>query len=106
MPWVSSGLKTSQNLNIYRDPGTVPRSLPCRTKQLEIGKIVQDLKAQTMTLCFDGLLTPGEAELVLKFGGCLNDKLAGLYRSKYTVGKHKQSYDLVILCVQLRSTCP
>lgn len=44
-----------------------------------------DSIAQTVALCFARALPVGEAELCLKFEGLINDKLAGLYRSKYTV---------------------
>lgn len=48
-------------------------------------KTESDPKAQTVTLCFEKALKVGEATLHLKFEGCINDKLAGLYQSKYTV---------------------
>lgn len=44
-----------------------------------------DSKAQTVALCFEQELPVGEIQLCLAFGGSINDKLAGLYRSKYTV---------------------
>lgn len=44
-----------------------------------------DAKAQTVTLCFGTELPVGKVRLELKFEGSINDKLAGLYRSKYTV---------------------
>ncbi|CAN0321806.1 unnamed protein product [Pylaiella littoralis] len=47
-------------------------------------KTEYDAKAQTVTLCFEEALGVGEVKLHLKFEGSINDKLAGLYRSKYT----------------------
>lgn len=48
-------------------------------------KTEYDSTAQTVTLCFGEELPAGEVKLHLKFEGSINDKLAGLYRSKYTV---------------------
>ena len=48
-------------------------------------KTEYDATAQTVTLCFGEELPAGEIKLNLKFEGSINDKLAGLYRSKYTV---------------------
>ena len=42
-------------------------------------------ESQQTTLNLDTPLKPGDAELQIKFVGCLNDKMAGFYRSKYTV---------------------
>lgn len=54
-------------------------------KVLPTAKTEYDAKAQTVTLCFGEELPAGEVRLRLKFEGSINDKLAGLYRSKYTV---------------------
>ncbi len=48
-------------------------------------KTEYDSEAQTVTLCFGEELPAGEVNLRLAFEGSINDKLAGLYRSKYTV---------------------
>ncbi|CAM9804683.1 unnamed protein product, partial [Laminaria digitata] len=53
-------------------------------RQIPTIKTVSDPKAQTVTLCFAEPLPVGEVQLQLKFEGYINDKLAGLYRSKYT----------------------
>lgn len=48
-------------------------------------KTESDPEAQTVTLCFKDKLPVGDVKLRLKFEGSINDKLAGLYRSKYMV---------------------
>lgn len=52
--------------------------------KVEAIKTELDSKAQTVALCFGRALPVGEVQLCLKFEGLINDKLAGLYRSKYT----------------------
>ena len=54
-------------------------------RQVSVVKTECDHKAQTVTLCFEEKLPEGEVQLLVKFDGSINDKLAGLYRSKYTV---------------------
>ena len=54
-------------------------------RQVPTIKTASDPKAQTVTLFFAEALTVGAVKLQLKFEGYINDKLAGLYRSKYTV---------------------
>ncbi|CAN0229581.1 unnamed protein product [Ectocarpus sp. 6 AP-2014] len=53
-------------------------------KKLSTARTEYDSKAQTVTLCFGEALPVGGVKLELGFEGSINDKLAGLYRSKYT----------------------
>ena len=49
-----------------------------------------DQKAEKLIINFSDEIKPGEYKLFIEFEGVLNDKLAGFYRSKYTVdGKEK-----------------
>lgn len=50
----------------------------------------QDVAAQKASFVFDKELGVGEASLSLGFTGVLNDDLAGLYRSAYTVRGEKR----------------
>lgn len=54
-------------------------------EQVSAVRTEADAKAQTVTICFGRDLPVGDVQLHIKFEGCINDKLAGLYRSKYTV---------------------
>src|SRR3989344_5043082 len=46
-------------------------------------KISYDKKAETVTFSFNRPLPKGRGELRLRFGGILNDKMRGFYRSSY-----------------------
>lgn len=53
-------------------------------------KISYDEKAETVTFHFPKPLLKGKGELDLKFGGTLNDRMRGFYRSRYEVeGKER-----------------
>eukprot|EP00752_Nemacystus_decipiens_P015740 g14052.t1 len=58
--------------------------LDAGSKALPTKRTEYDATAQTVTLCFGEELPAGEVQLRVKFEGSINDKLAGLYRSKYT----------------------
>ncbi|KAF6036203.1 NPEPPS [Bugula neritina] len=52
-------------------------------KELE-AKVELDAEAETATFTFPEALPQGQATLSVQFTGCLNDKMKGFYRSKYT----------------------
>ncbi|CAM9121076.1 unnamed protein product [Discosporangium mesarthrocarpum] len=52
--------------------------------QVDARSIEYDLESQTVTFHFPQELPVGDAQLQLEFQGEISDKLAGLYRSKYT----------------------
>ncbi|KAF6022782.1 hypothetical protein EB796_018912 [Bugula neritina] len=52
-------------------------------KELE-AKVELDAEAETATFTFPEALPQGQAILSVQFTGCLNDKMKGFYRSKYT----------------------
>lgn len=51
---------------------------------MEANTIALKKKAQTASFTFDEPLPTGSGALKLKFRGCLNDQMAGFYRSQYT----------------------
>ena len=48
-----------------------------------VHSVVLDADAETVTLDFGRVLSPGPAQLDLSFSGVLNDRLVGFYRSEY-----------------------
>jgi aminopeptidase N len=55
-------------------------------------KIVLEPKKTTCTIGFDEVLPVGKGELEIKFRGCLNDQMAGFYRSSYTDSKGEKKF--------------
>jgi puromycin-sensitive aminopeptidase len=51
--------------------------------KVEAVSISFDLKLTTLTIIFDSILAKGEGKLSLNFTGCLNNQMAGFYRSGY-----------------------
>ena len=52
-------------------------------KATSAGSIALDADTETATLDFGQTLSPGPAQLEMKFTGILNDRLVGFYRSEY-----------------------
>lgn len=67
------------------EPWLQSRTMESTRMELEPG-------AQRVALCFEETLPVGDAKLHIEFTGSLNDKLAGLYRSKYTVSVQCRLY--------------
>lgn len=65
------------------------------------GSVAYDEPMQRAIITFERQLTPGPAELTLRFQGILNDQLVGFYRSKFTDVDGK---DQVIATTQFEAT--
>ena len=56
-------------------------------KRFPASSIAVDADTETATLDFGQTLSPGRAQLGMKFSGVLNDRLVGFYRSEYQDGE-------------------
>ncbi|XP_067928547.1 puromycin-sensitive aminopeptidase-like [Watersipora subatra] len=59
------------------------------------GEIKMDSDTETATFTFPDMLPLGQGTLSLVFTGCLNDKLKGFYRSKYTTPAGEERHGAV-----------
>ncbi|CAH1959838.1 unnamed protein product [Acanthoscelides obtectus] len=64
-------------------------------KVLTSSEVQLSSKCETATIKFASMLAPGPYELNIDFQGELNDKMKGLYRSKYTIGDDQEAYAAV-----------
>jgi puromycin-sensitive aminopeptidase len=105
---------------IFLEVGSSTKDIVLNSVGLEIGEVevaqnndeghgkwiapertIEDKEKQQVTFRFQQSLKPGKHELRIKFGGKLNDKLAGFYLSGYTDDKGEKHK---IACTQMEPT--
>jgi puromycin-sensitive aminopeptidase len=64
-------------------------------------RVALDAELERATLSFDSILQPGDAILEIDFGGSLNDRLSGFYRSRFIGEKGEE---LFIATTQFEAT--